>query len=59
MAGPFAHDLGPSDSMSDRPTPYAGQSRVIQSPSQGSHAFPAWPDSLGIVLDHSIDSETK
>jgi hypothetical protein len=40
MAGPSANDLGPSDPPLDRPTPYAGQSGVTQSPPQGSQALP-------------------
>jgi hypothetical protein len=40
MAGPSAHNRGPSDPPSDRPTPYAGQSGVTQSPPQGSQVLP-------------------
>jgi hypothetical protein len=36
---PFTHDLEPYDPPSDRPTPYTGQSRTTQSPSQGPQAL--------------------
>jgi hypothetical protein len=35
-AGQSEHDLGPFGSLSDRPTPYAGQFGVTQSPPKGS-----------------------
>jgi hypothetical protein len=38
--GPSAHNRGPSGPPSDRPTPYAGQSGVTQSPPQGSQVLP-------------------
>jgi hypothetical protein len=39
-AGPSAHNRGPSGPSSDHPAPYAGQSRVTQSPPQGSQVLP-------------------
>jgi hypothetical protein len=45
MVVPSAHDFGPSGPPSNRPTPYTGQSRVTQSPPQGSQAL---PDAAGI-----------
>jgi hypothetical protein len=41
MTGPSTYDLGPSGPWSDRLIPYAGQSGVTQSPSQGSQALPS------------------
>jgi hypothetical protein len=40
MAEPFAHNRGMSGPLSDRPAPYAGQSKVTQSLPQGSQVLP-------------------
>jgi hypothetical protein len=59
MAGPSAHDLGPSGPPSDRLAPYTEQFGVTQSPSQGSQALPGTTEQsgnstglFGLLADH-------
>jgi hypothetical protein len=54
MAELSAHDLGLSGPPSDRPAPYAGQSGVTQSPSQGSQALPGMTGQSGKGIRQSV-----